>query len=66
MVGIGIVDWQLLVARPLGVAPRKPLDDTETMQIKRMRGKNANTDRWHGGPAWETLLRCLCAVRGFI
>ena len=56
MVGMGIADWQLLVARPLGMAPREPLDDTETMQIKRMRGENANTDRWHGGPARETLL----------
>ena len=39
---MGIADWQLLVARPLGVAPREPLDDTETMQIKRMRGESAN------------------------
>ena len=66
MVGMGIADWQLLVAQPLGVAPRELLDDTEMMQIKRMRGENANTDRWHGGPARETLLRCLCAARGFI
>ena len=47
------------------MAPHEPLDDTETMRIKRM-GGNANTDRWHGGPARETLLACLSAARGFI
>ena len=65
LVGKGVADWWVLGTRPLGMAPREPLDDTETMRIKRM-GGNANADRWHSGPARETLLACLSAARGFI
>ena len=27
-----IADWWVLVTRPLGMAPREPLDDAETMR----------------------------------
>ena len=30
-VGKGVADWWVLGTRPLGMAPREPLDDTETM-----------------------------------
>ena len=65
LVGKGVADWWVLGTQPLGMAPRKLLDDTEMMQIKRM-GGNTNADRWHSGPAQETLLLSLCAACGFI
>ena len=34
LVGKGVADWWVLGTRPLGMAPREPLDDTEMMQIK--------------------------------
>ena len=55
LVGKGVADWWVLGTQLLGMAPCKLLDGTETMQIKRM-GGNMNTDRWHSGPARETLL----------
>ena len=61
-VGKGVADWWVLGTRPLGMALHELLDDTETMQIKRKRGGNANTDRWHCGPAQETLGAPFCLV----
>ena len=34
LVGKGVADWWVLGTRPLGMAPREPLDDTETMRTK--------------------------------
>ena len=57
LVGKGVADWWVLGTRPLGMAPREPLDDAdaETMQDGLKEWGKTTQYRWHGGPAWETL-----------
>ena len=53
--GGGIADWWVLVTRPLGMAPHEPLDDAGTMRDGHKYGGNTTQNRWHVGPARETL-----------
>ena len=66
--GKGIADWQLLIARPLGMAPRELLVDTETMRddIKqwgeKARTQTGGTVALPGRHSWESL----CCARIYI
>ena len=63
------MDWWVLVTRPLGMAPREPLERCWITERDERQDKGGNTtqNRWHAGPAqkqWEPFR--LGAARGFI
>jgi hypothetical protein len=59
--GEGIADWWSLITRPLGMAPREPLDDAETRRDETKEGVKTRTQTGGtlalpGRHAWPSLL----------